>query len=171
MKNSSGKFLLFIVPIMLLCQSCWLYKFSGASFPPNMKSVTVGFFENNAPLVVPTLSQAFTEELKTRIRTQSNLNIIRDNADAVFEGRITDYSFTNVAVTANERSDLVRLTITVSVKYTNALRLEDSFEQSFSQFEQFSLSNGSIQAQEPRIIPIVTKRLTEDIFNKAFANW
>lgn len=170
MKYLSNRLLLLIVPMMFL-QSCWLYKFNGASIPANMKSVSVDFFENTAPLVVPTLSQAFTEELKTRIRTQSNLNIIRDNADALFEGAITDYSFTNVAVTAGERANLVRLTITVRVKYTNALDPEASFEQSFSQFEQFSLDNGSVQVQEPKIIPIVTRRLTEDIFNKAFANW
>lgn len=148
-----------------------MYKFRGDSIPPTMKTVTVDFFENNASIVVPTLSQSFTEELRNRIRNQSRLVVVRDNGEAIFEGRISDYSFTNVAVTANERSDLVRLTITVQVKYTNALRPEDSFEKSFSQFEQFSLSNGSIQAQEPRIIPIVTKRLTEDIFNQAFANW
>jgi hypothetical protein len=156
--------------MVLLLQGC-SYKFNGASIPPNMKSVSVGFFENAAPLVVPTLSQAFTEELKNRIRNQSNLAVIRDNADGTFEGRITDYNFSNVAVTAGERANLVRLTITVNVKYTDALEPSNSFEQSFSQFEQFSLDNGSVQVQEPKIIPIVTRRLTEDIFNKAFANW
>jgi hypothetical protein len=151
--------------MVLLLQGC-SYKFNGASIPPNMKSVSVGFFENAAPLVVPTLSQAFTEELKNRIRNQSNLAVIRDNADGTFEGRITDYNFSNVAVTAGERANLVRLTITVNVKYTDALEPSNSFEQSFSQFEQFSLDNGSVQVQEPKIIPIVTRRLTEDIFNK-----
>ncbi|MBC8054836.1 MAG: LptE family protein [Sphingobacteriaceae bacterium] len=170
MKNTSNRLLLLVL-LMMTVQSCWVYKFNGASIPANMKTVAVDFFENTASMVVPTLSQAFTEELKTRIRTQSRLNIIRDNADAVFEGRITDYSLTNVAVTAGEKANLVRLSITVSVKYTSTLDPESSFEQSFTQFEQFSLDNGSIQTQEPRIIPIVTKRLTEDIFNKAFANW
>ncbi len=171
MNNKSLKAFLFLLPLVFLLQSCWMYSLSGSSIPPNMKTVSVGFFENTAPLVVPTLSQAFTEELKTRIRTQSKLNIIRDNADGHFEGRITDFSYTNVAVTAGERANLVRLTITVNVKYTSAVEPEDSFEQPFSQYEQFSLDNGSVQAQEPKIIPIVTRRLTEDIFNKAFANW
>jgi len=171
MKNKSLKALLLLAPLIFVLQSCWLYSLSGASIPANMKTVSVDFFENTAPLVVPTLSQAFTEELKTRIRTQSRLNLIRDNADGHFEGRITDFAYSNVAVTAGERANLVRLTITVSVKYTSAVEPEDSFEQQFTQYEQFSLDNGSVQAQEPKIIPIVTRRLTEDIFNKAFANW
>lgn len=171
MKYIKKRLFILLIPMVLVCQSCWLYKFGTANIPPNMKTVSVGFFENVAPIVVPTLSQAFTEELKTRIRTQSELNILRENADGHFEGSITDFSYTNVAVTANEKANLVRLTITVKVKYTSTLDDEQSFEQTFSQFEQFSLDNGSIQSQEPRIIPIVTKRLTEDIFNKAFANW
>ena len=171
MKYTSNKLLLFILPLVFILQSCWLYKFGTANIPDNMKTVTIELFENTAPLVVPTLSQAFTEELKTRIRTQSDLNLVRDNADGIFEGSITDYNFTNVAVTAGERANLVRLTITVKVKYTNALDPETGFEQSFSQYEQFSLDNGSVQVQETKIIPIITKRLTEDIFNKAFANW
>ena len=154
---------------VLISQGC--YTFKSQSIPDNLKTVSVGFFENTASIVVPTLSQSFTEELKTRIRTQSSLNVIRGNADASFEGTITDFSYTNVAITAGERANLVRLTITVKVKYTSALNDEASFEQTFSQFEQFSLDNGSIQTQEPRVIPIVTRRLTEDIFNKAFANW
>lgn len=170
MKRNPFNLILLLLPFMMVLQEC-SYKFNGASIPANMKSVSVGFFENTSSLVVPTLSLSFTEELRARIRNQSRLNVIRDNADANFEGRITDYSITNVAVTAGERANLVRLTITVSVKYTNALVPEDSFEHSFSQYEQFSLDNGSVQAQEPRIIPIVTRRLTEDIFNRAFANW
>jgi hypothetical protein len=170
MKKVPIRILVVILPFLFLFQSCGIYSLAGAS-TEGMKTVSVDFFENAAPIVVPTLSQAFTEELKTRIRTQSKLNIIRDNADGHFEGRITDYNIGNVAVTANERSSLVRLTITVSVKYTSAVKPENSFEQSFSQSEQFSLDQGSVQQQEPKIIPIITRRLTEDIFNKAFANW
>ena len=171
MNKISIRILLTILPFIFFCQSCGIYSLAGATIPENMKTVSVDFFENAAPIVVPTLSQAFTEELKTRIRTQSKLNVIRDNADGHFEGRITDYNIGNVAVTANERSSLVRLTITVYVKYTSALEPKDSFEQSFSQSEQFSLDQGSVQQQEPKFIPIITRRLTEDIFNKAFANW
>ena len=169
--KKSTLFLVFVLPFVLVCQSCWIYSLEGSLVPPNQKTVSVDFFENVAPIVVPTLSQAFTEELKTRIRNQTKLNIVRDNADGHFEGQITDYNISNVAVTANERANLVRLTITVKVKYTSVIEPKASFEQSFSQYEQFSLDNGSIQAQEPRIIPIVTRKLTEDIFNKAFANW
>lgn len=171
MNFAFNRILFLILPLALLCQSCGIYSFSGTSIPPGMKTISVDFFENTAPIVVPTLSQAFTEELKSRIRNQTNLNLIRDNADGHFEGRITDYNIAPVAITANERANLVRLTITVSVKYMNAVDPTQDFEQPFSRYTEFSIDNETVQQQEPKVIPIVNKMLIEDIFNKAFANW
>jgi hypothetical protein len=161
-----------ILPLLLLNLSCGVYKLNQASIPGEMKTLVVQFFENNAPLVVPYLGQQFTEALKTRIRNQTRLSIVRESGDGTFEGRITDYSIKPVAVTAtNERADLVRLTITVNVKYTNNFDKELNFEQSFSRFVDFSIQGSSIQAQEPNRIQEVNNMLTEDIFNRAFANW
>lgn len=169
MISISKKLFWVILPLTLFCQSCWLYSFSGASIPANMKTVNVVFFENNAPIVIPNLSQQFTEALKNRIRNQSSLNVVRNEADAIFEGRITDYNFKPVAITANESAERTRLTITVSVKYTNNLVPEMSFEQSFSRFREFAGSN--IASQEQSLIQEINRELTEDIFNRAFANW
>lgn len=169
MKTISAKALWLILPLLLLTQSCGIYSFSGASIPANMKTVTVQFFENNAPLVVPNLSQQFTEALKERIRNQSRLSVVRENGDGVFEGRITDYSIKSAAVTGNERAEATRLTITVSVKFTNTLNNEYSFEQAFSRYREIRGSN--IQSQEQQLIREINNDLTEDIFNRAFANW
>ena len=161
---------LLILPLMLLQQSCG-YKLSGASIPAEMKTVSVQFFENNATLVVPYLSQSFTEALKDRIRNQSRLSVVRAEGDANFEGRITDYSIRPVAIQGNERAGLSRLSITISVKYSNALKPEQSFEQSFTRFQDLDLAAGALQTQESRLIPLINQQLTEDIFNRAFDNW
>ncbi len=160
-----------IPAIILLLQSCGTYSFSGASIPPEMKTISVQFFENNAQLVVPNLSQQFTEALKERVRNQSRLSIVRSDGDANLEGRITDYTIRPVAIQGNERAGLNRLTITVNVKYSNNLNPELNFEQSFQAFQEFSLNQGSIQSQEQGLIRLINKQLTELIFNKAFANW
>lgn len=161
---------LLIISIILLQQSCG-YKLSGASIPPEMKTISVQFFENNSTLVVPYLSQQFTEELKDRIRNQTRLSMVRAEGDANFEGRITDYSIRPVAVQGNERAGLSRLSITVSVKYTNVLKPDQSFEQSFTRFLDLDISSKPLQEQERSLIPTINKQLTEDIFNRAFANW
>ncbi|WP_353181559.1 LptE family protein [Parapedobacter lycopersici] len=154
-------------------QSCGVkYGFTGGSIPEGMKTVSVLFFENAAPIVYPTLSQSFTEALKERVRSQSSLSQVDSEGDAIFEGRITGYSITPAAVEAGtDRAALNRLSITVSVKYTNNIKPEDSFEQSFTRFKDFSSATNTIQGQEESLIRDINEMLTEDIFNRAFANW
>ncbi len=168
------KIFLFLAVILALA-SCG-YKFNGASIPPTMKTLNVRFFENNAPLVVPTLAQTFTEDLKERIRTQSRLSIITGEADAIMEGRITGYDIKPVAFTDNRQptAGATRLTITVQVKYTSNLdtgKVKTSFDESFSAFKEFTLSSGALQSQEQALIKQINQQLTENIFNRAFAQW
>lgn len=161
-----------LASFLILCQlSCGVYSFTGASIPPEMETVSIDFFENNAPMVVPYLSQEFTEALKDRIRNQSRLSMVRTDADASFEGMITGYSIDPTAVQGDNRAGLNRLTITVTVKYTNVFNEKLNFEQAFSRYQDFSTANGPIQAQEPQLIKDINAMLTEDIFNRAFANW
>jgi len=164
-----------IIVLFLIFPSC-TYKLSlnGSQIPVNMKTIRVDFFENNAALVVNTLSQTFTEALKTRIRNTTRLSIIRNGeADATMSGSITDYTIAPASVEASGSgvapiANQSRLTITVSVKYVNVLNKKDNFEETFSKYENFT---GDINAKEAGLITDITKQLTEDIFNKAFDNW
>lgn len=147
---------------------------SGAS-TQGLKTIYVGFFENEAPLVVPNLSQDFTEQLKARIRSTTNLSIVQtQQADAVLTGSITGYSIAPVSIQANANSNTPpiasasALTITVQVKYVNNVDKRNSYEQSFSEPMNFT---GDIAAAQNNLITQIDKQLTEDIFNKAFANW
>ena len=108
--------------LLFLTQSCGVYSFSGASIPETMKTVSIKYFENNAPLVVPYLSQQFTKALEDRIRNQSRLIPKLSDTDASFEGRITGYNVSATAVQGNTQSTTSRLTITVNVKYQNSLK-------------------------------------------------
>lgn len=162
-----------MVLVLLSVQGCGIkYGFTGGSIPEGMKTYTVEFFENTAPIVNPTLSQTFTEALKERIRSQSSLSQVTNDGDAIFEGRITGYSIAPAAVEAGtNRAALTRLSITINVKYTNNVKPEDNFEQPFTRFKDFSSAGGSIPAQEQALIQDINKMLTEDIYNQAFANW
>lgn len=148
------------------------YSFSGGSIPADMHTVTVHIIENRAPIVYPTLSETLTEGLKTRIRTQSRLSQVTSEGDGVFEGYISTYTIGPAAVEAGtDRAALNRLTITVNITYTNHVVPEDSFQQSFSRHKDFSSATQPIQAQEEQIVRDIIDMLTEDIYNRAFANW
>jgi hypothetical protein len=162
-----------VICFILICPACKL-SLNGTSIPPTMKTIRVDFFENNAALVVNNLSTTFTEAIKDRIRNTTRLSIVRvEEADAVMSGSITDYNIAPVSINATSNNvapiaGLSRLSITVSVKYVDNIDKKNSFEQSFTKTENFS---GDIATHEQTLIADLNKQLTEDIFNKAFANW
>jgi hypothetical protein len=166
--------LLVLGTIVMLFNSC-AYKLSlnGASIPPDLKTIDIQFFENNAQLVVPTLSQTFTEALKNRIRSQTSISIVRGEANATMSGAITGYSIAPVSIQATNNNvapiaGASRLSITVNVKYVYDADKKLSFEESFTKYKDFT---GDSASQEQTLIPEIVKQLTDDIFNRAFANW
>jgi apolipoprotein N-acyltransferase len=166
--------IIFILVVVISLSGC--YTFKGASIPPEMKTINISLFENNAPLVIPTLSNDFTESLKTYIRNQSKLTITQQQeADASITGRITGYDIKPISIQDNTRpvAGANRLTITVSVKYTNNIKdhEKESFEESFTAFTDFSLAGQSLQSIQDKLIKEVNVKLTENIFNRAFGQW
>jgi hypothetical protein len=167
-------FMFLIVPLIAISGGCGVYSFTGGSIGA-LKTVSVPIFENTAALVNPNLSQSFTEALKARIRSQTSLSFVRTDGEANFEGRITDYNIQPVAIQGNQKvtAGLTRLTITIQLKYTNRLKGEESksFDQPFTRYVDFDQTKGSFSSQEQNLVKQVNDQLTEDIYNKAFANW
>jgi hypothetical protein len=166
MKNFPVILIISVVSMMLV--SC--YSFTGASISPEVKTITVQFFPNRAPNVQPTLSNVFTESLKDRFVTQTNLELVNRNGDLNFEGEITGYQVSPQAYQGNETAALNRLTITVRVSFVNRLEPDKSFDSSFSRYEDFE-SSKSLAAVENALIEDIVEQLTEDVFNKAVVNW
>jgi hypothetical protein len=164
---------LYFIILLFVISGCKV-SLNGASIPQEMKTVNVTVFENNAPLVVSTLSTQLTEDFKTRIRNQTKLSLTNNDPQGTFSGNITGYDIRPVALQDNaNRQSLAganRLTIRVAVKYVNNLDPKQSFEETFERFKEFRLT-GNLQAQEPALIKAVTEQLIEDIFNRAFAQW
>ena len=164
--------LLFFGVLGLFNSSCSI-SLNGITIPPELKTINVEYFENTAPLVVNYLSQQFTEALKDRIRSTTPLSITQGETSARMSGSITGYSIEPVSVQATNNNTAPiagaeRLTITVNVTYTNTADKKYNFTQSFSEYQDFT---GDISSQEQKLVTAITKKLTDDIFNKAFNNW
>jgi hypothetical protein len=143
---------------------------TGGSIPPEAKTVSVSFFQNNAPLANPTISQSFTESLKDVFISQTRLNLVPLSGDLQFSGAITGYDIRPVAIQGNETAALNRLTVTVSVRYVNTLNEKQNFEQSFSRFVDFP-SATELSSNEESLISEVNKQLIQDIYDRSFGNW
>ncbi len=163
--------LTFFIAIGSLIQSCKpRLSLSGATIPPEAKTISVALFANNTTLGPPTLSQRFSEKMRDVVSQQTNLALIKSNADLQFDGFISDYNVAPVAIQSTDQAGLNRLTISVSVKYTNKFDEKQSFDQVFTRFADFKATE-NINAKEGELVLEINRQLTEDIFNRAFNNW
>ncbi len=143
---------------------------SGASIPENINTYSVQYFDNRAPLINPTLSQEFTEGLKDRVTNESRLKLATNTGDIDFSGEITGYSIRPMAIQADAISAETRLTMNVKVRYKNYKDPKQNWESSFSAFRDFE-SSQNINAVEADLTKEMVEEITENIFNKAFADW
>jgi hypothetical protein len=162
--------------ILLLLLFCSLWScsphvsLSGATIPEEAKTVSVGFFTNNTTLGAPSLSQRFSEKLRDMVSQQTRLALTKQNGDLQFEGYISDYNVAPVAIQSNDQAAQNRMTISVNVKFTNKFDAAKNFEQVFTNFTDFA-SNKNIATEEPALVQEIFRKITEDIFNRAFNNW
>jgi len=158
--------------IILAGVSCSMnYSFTGASIPPEVKTIQITQFPNNALLVNPTLSQVFTDALRNKFQSQTSLVIVSQGGDLVIEGEIFDYNTRPAAIQSDDRAALNRLTIGVRVNFTNTHDDTQSFSnQSFTRYEEYD-SDEELTAISETLIPVVVDYLVEDIFNKTVVNW
>lgn len=156
--------------VVLPFTGCKIYTFTGASISPDVKTVSIDYFQNFANLVNPNLSSTFTEALKDRFTTQTRLTLVRDYGDLQFSGQITGYTTAPIAIQGNEVAGKNRLTITVKVKFVNTKDEKQSFEKSFSQFDDFD-GDKDLSSVENEKVKIIVDKLIEEIFNSSIANW
>ncbi len=143
---------------------------SGMSIPDEARTVSVSFFRNEAPLSPPTLSQILTESLKDKFIRETKLQLVERGGDLEFESAIIGYNVAPMAVVGNETAALNRLTINISVTYTNKFDEKSEFSTTFSRFADFP-GNQALAAVEAALIEDIVQQLVQDIFNRAFINW
>jgi hypothetical protein len=146
------------------------YSFSGASISPLAKTFSVQYFQNRAPIVQPGLSQNITDALIDKCKGQTSLKYINAIGDVNFEGEITDYNTKPLTVGADALAATNRFSITIKVKFTNAIDPSLNFEQTFSGYKDYN-SNLDLSAVEKDLSDQIVEILVEDIFNQAFVNW
>ena len=146
------------------------YSLSGASIPPDAKTFSVAYFPNNAPMVAPILSATMTDELTQRFASRTNLVQVEEGGDFAFEGEIVGYSSTTSSVSSGDYALQNRLSITVKVKFTNAIDDKLSFNKNFSAYADYD-STKLLNEVESELIPQIVEQLVTDIFQAAASNW
>ena len=157
--------------LLITIKSCGIYSFTGTNLHPDVKTVQIDYFPNNAILVEPSLSQTFTTQFQDLFTTQTNLTLVKAGGDLQFEGEITGYKINPMTATAQQTAAQNRLTITVNVRFYNNKLEDDNFERTFSHYYDYDanaqLTGGILEDAFTEIL----ERITQDIFNASVAKW
>ena len=162
-----------IALVASLAVSCGIvkYSFTGTSIQPDVKTITIPFVEYKALRVNPSLSNELTEALQDKFRKLTSLEQVDVDGDLELVCAVTGYDVKATAVTAGEVAAQNRLTITVSVDFSNRKYPEDDLSnKSFSAYEDYDSTN-SLDAVESSLCTTIIEKLVEDIFNATVAQW
>ena len=160
-----------LIATLPLLHSCGIYSFTGTSIQPDVKTVTVNYFEYLAPKVNPSLSNMLTEAMQEKFIQLTKLELVDIDGDLEIIGAVTGYDVKATAITANEQAAQNRLTVTVKIEFINRKYPEESQQnKSFSAYQDFD-ANQSLDAVEATLCEDIVEQLCEDIFNGTVANW
>ena len=156
---------------MFIVHSCGIYSFTGTSIQPEVKTVTINYFEYKALKVNPSLSNDLTTALQDKFLKLTRLEQVEMDGDLEITGAITGYDVKATAITASEQAAQNRLTVTVKISFTNRKFPEDDFpDKSFSAYADFSATE-SLDAVEASLCEEIIEQLCDDMFNATVANW
>ena len=163
------KYILTIFTIFTL-SSCSVYNFTGTG-KIDAKTFQVNFFQNNAELIEPGIDRRFTLELQDLIQNQTNLNLVPNGADLVYEGEIVDYRISPMTATADQQASQNRLKIRVNVRFTNKNKEADDFEKTFEFYYDYPATQQLVGSTLDTALKEIFERITQDIFNESLAKW
>lgn len=155
---------------------CGVYSLTGASISPDVKTISISTFYNNAALGPSNMSVLFTERIKDYFQQNTNLTLVDSDGDLQLDGYIDSYTITPVGANAggnNQFGDISeqnRINISVYATYVNSKDGTFDFERKFTFFRDFD-QNEDITSVEQEYVEEIFEQIIIDIFNASVANW
>jgi len=164
--------ILFILTLLFFVSSCRMsYTFRTASINYDLtKTLAIGHFVNQAPLVYPPLEQRFNEEIKDIFTRNTKLQLVNQNGDMEIEGEIVGYELTPMAVQEDAFASETKLTMTVIMRFRNNKTAAPEREERISANRTFP-SNTMFDSVQDQLISELIDEIIDQIFNSTMANW
>ena len=157
---------------LILCSACSIsYKFNGANINyQTTHSISIADFPNNAAMVNPTLSNNLSEGIRDLYQRQTRLQVLRRGGDLELEGEIVGYEITQGSIGADSYASESKLTIRVTVHFTNNIYPEESFDKTYTAYQTFDASRLLTDVQD-ELCDLMITEIAENIYNDTVAKW
>ena len=169
---STGQVLCICGLILFSFNGCSIsYKFNGANINyQTTHSISIADFPNNAAMVNPNLSPKLSEGIRDLFQRQTRLQVLNKGGDLELEGEITGYEISQGAIGANSYATESKLTIRVTVHFTNNVYPEESFDKTYSASQTFD-ANVLLTDIQDALCDIIITEIAENIYNDTVAKW
>ena len=161
-----------VILIGMVLTACKVsYKFNSSSIDyTKTKTITIVDFPIRASYVWAPMQTIFNEQLRDIFSSHTRLVQVSRNGDLKIEGEITQYTQRNKSVSSEGYSALTELSMTVNVRFTNNVKHDEDFEQSFTATASYD-SRLSLNSVQEGLVEEMVEDITEQIFNATVANW
>lgn len=153
------------------------YTFTGASVPPNLKTVALPLVDDQSGFGEPGLREQFTTALTNLFISDNSLEVAdRTAADAILSGVITSVSDAPAVVGQPgvagqaEQVSKRRITLTVRMTLQDVKQRKTMWEKSFSEWGDYDAGGGGASQRQTGIAEAVRK-VTEDVLQETVSGW
>ncbi len=166
---------------VLVMSASGCYTFTGASVPPNLKTIAIPLVDDQSGFGEPGLREQFTTALTNLFISDNSLEVAdRTTADAIMVGVITSVSDAPAVVQqgtgqqgATQQGEQVskrRITLTVKVALQDVKLRKNMWEKSFSNWGDYDAGGGGASQRQTGLTEAIRK-VTEDILLETVSGW
>ena len=161
-----------ILCVGLLFSGCLRYSFTGASIPPGVNTIFIPFFPDQSNSGLGDLSNRLNEALINRFVNQSKLQLANsaDEADAILDGVINNYSNRPFSISGNEQSNQNEVSITVQASFEYTTNEKPEWDKRFTGKFTYDPSEDPING-ENEAANTALEQIANNMFNDAVSNW
>jgi hypothetical protein len=161
------------IVIFLACISLYscTYSFKGASPPEGIKTIFIPTIKDESGFGLPTLSDQMTLLLKNKFINDNTLEYAeKTKADGMVDCIITSVRDEVQVVVGNETVSKRKITISVSVDFSNLKKQKNVWRKDFSNWGEYDSSEGGFSKRDEGI-RIAVDKITDDILLSVISNW
>jgi len=166
----------FFLLLALNFSGCYFPRFNftgapgGETLPEDVQTLSILQFDNQASIVVPSLTQTIAEDLRDVFQSRTKLRLVQNAGDMNLTGTISDYDVSPISIQGNDLASQNRLTISVHLEMECPSHEELAWKADFTNFSDFG-ADQQLSDIEDALIEEILRKIVQDIFNKAFGNW
>ena len=155
--------------------NCGVYSFRATNLPPELKRIYIPIVDSQltGDELAIDVRELFTTALQDQFTRLTRLTLAdENNADAVFNGKLTRYSREVDDYDSNEDPIRYKITLVISGELKNLISDETIWQnQSFSSFDYFELDKSKEDLGEQEAVNLLIEKLAKDVVTRSTENW